>query len=61
MRVTHNTIHIGTSGWQYDHWSGSFYPDDLPKNEWLNYYTGHFQTVEVNNSFYQLPSQASLR
>jgi uncharacterized protein YecE (DUF72 family) len=48
---------IGTSGWQYDHWKGVFYPQDLPKDKWFQYYTKYFDTVEVNNSFYHLPSE----
>ena len=54
-------IHIGTSGWNYDHWRGPFYPDDLSQKEWLNFYCDHFQTVEINNSFYQLPSKSTFR
>jgi uncharacterized protein YecE (DUF72 family) len=53
-------IHIGTSGWHYDHWKGPFYPEDLPAQEMLPYYVGHFRTVEINNSFYQLPKKATL-
>ncbi|MFO7956085.1 MAG: DUF72 domain-containing protein [Candidatus Brocadiia bacterium] len=49
------SFRVGTSGWQYDHWSGRFYPDDLPKDEWFGYYAQHFDTVEVNNTFYHLP------
>lgn len=48
-------IHIGTSGWHYDHWRGPFYPEDLPKERFLRHYGNFFDTVEVNNSFYQLP------
>ena len=48
-------VHIGTSGWNYKHWKGLFYPKDLPQKKWLAYYIGHFDTVEVNNTFYQLP------
>lgn len=48
-------IHIGTSGYQYDHWKGIFYPNDLPKKEWLGYFTRHFDTVEINNTFYKMP------
>jgi len=48
---------IGTSGWHYGHWQGSFYPADLARSKWLEFYAGHFQTVEVNNSFYHLPSE----
>ncbi|MFH1856590.1 MAG: DUF72 domain-containing protein, partial [Candidatus Omnitrophota bacterium] len=51
-----NKIHIGTSGWSYDHWRGAFYPDDLARVKWFDYYCEHFKTVEINNSFYHLPS-----
>jgi len=44
---------IGTSGWTYDHWKGSFYPDKLPKSRWFEYYTSHFDTVEINATFYR--------
>ncbi len=50
---------IGTSGWQYDHWRDVFYPADLPKNQWFAYYVKHFDTVEINNTFYHLPSEAT--
>jgi uncharacterized protein YecE (DUF72 family) len=49
-------IFVGTSGWQYDDWRGRFYPEDLPKRRWLARYSTRFSTVEVNNSFYRLPS-----
>ena len=48
---------VGTSGWQYDDWRGRFYPKDLPKGEWLGYFSKSFPTVEVNNTFYQLPKE----
>jgi uncharacterized protein YecE (DUF72 family) len=50
------TIRIGTSGWVYDHWRGIFYPKDLPQRDWFAYYSREFDTVEINNSFYRLPS-----
>ena len=53
-------IHIGTSGWQYDHWRGSFYPEDLPQDEFLAYYSERFQTVEINSSFYRVPEKKIL-
>ncbi len=53
-------IHIGTSGWHYEHWRGPFYPVDLPKTQFLRYYAERFQTVEINSSFYRLPSQETL-
>lgn len=49
--------HIGTSGWVYEHWQGPFYPDGLPQEEWFAHYADHFDCVEINNSFYQLPSE----
>jgi len=51
---------IGTSGWHYDDWRGSFYPGKLPKSRWLDFYTGHFPTVEINNTFYRLPSEKAV-
>jgi len=53
-------IHIGTSGWHYDHWLGPFYPEKLPKSEFLRYYREKFHTVEINNSFYRLPQEKTL-
>ncbi len=49
--------HIGTSGWHYEHWRGLFYPEKLAKSKWLEFYAQHFTTVELNNSFYHLPSE----
>ena len=51
--------HIGTSGWHYEHWRNRFYPAELPKAKWLEFYAGHFDTVELNNSFYRLPSETA--
>lgn len=51
--------HIGTSGWHYDHWEGPFYPEGTSKKDQLPYYTNIFNTVEINNSFYQLPSEST--
>jgi len=48
---------VGTSGFVYDHWRGRFYPEKLAKAKWLEFYTTHFTTVELNNSFYRLPSE----
>ena len=50
-------FYVGTSGWHYDHWRGRFYPADLPKSKWLEFYARSFSTVELNNSFYHLPSE----
>jgi len=51
--------YTGTSGWHYDHWRDRFYPEKLAKAKWLEFYAAHFNTVELNNSFYRLPSEAA--
>lgn len=53
-------IRVGTSGWHYDHWAGRFYPPQLKKSEWLGFYMQHFDTVEINNTFYHLPKETSV-
>ncbi|MGB6881742.1 MAG: DUF72 domain-containing protein [Microgenomates group bacterium] len=50
-------VYIGTSGWQYKHWKEIFYPENLPQKDWLKYYSQHFNTVEINSSFYRLPKR----
>lgn len=50
-------FHVGTSGYQYDHWKGVFYPDSIPKKGWFEHYTQTFDTVEINNTFYNLPAE----
>jgi uncharacterized protein YecE (DUF72 family) len=52
---------IGTSGWQYKDWRQRFYPAGLAQSQWLSRYSDQFQTVEVNNSFYQLPEENTFR
>lgn len=51
------TVHIGTSGWHYDHWDGGFYPQGLPRRRWLEHYAARFGTVESNAAFYRLPKR----
>ena len=52
------SIYIGTSGYNYKHWSnGLFYPKGLPQNRWLEYYSSYFNAVELNVSFYRLPKK----
>ena len=53
------SYNIGTSGWHYGHWRHRFYPEELNKRRWLEFYAGHFTTVELNNSFYRLPSETA--
>jgi uncharacterized protein YecE (DUF72 family) len=50
-------VFIGTSGYIYPHWEGIFYPEDWPKSKKLEYYCQHFDTVELNNTFYRLPGE----
>lgn len=59
--MANTTIHIGTSGWHYGHWAGTFYPDDMKPKDFFGYYIKHFQTVEINNSFYHLPSEKTFK
>ncbi len=54
-------IYLGTSGWSYEDWIGKFYPEDIKKNEWLNFYSKKFDTVEVNASFYRLPYEKMIK
>lgn len=49
-------VRIGTSGWSYDSWRGRVYPTALPRAEWLSFYATLFDSVEINSSFYRLPS-----
>ena len=51
-------IRIGTSGWEYRHWSGVFYPAKLSRERWLERYASEFDTVELNRTFYRLPASS---
>ncbi len=53
-------IHVGTSGFSYPAWKGSFYPDDLPAAKWLAFYATQLDTVEINNTFYRMPKESVL-
>jgi uncharacterized protein YecE (DUF72 family) len=46
---------IGCSGFYYNHWKGIFYPDDLPKSKWFDFYKERFHTLELNVTFYRFP------
>src|SRR5262245_8188108 len=48
-------LYVGTSGYAYKQWKGSFYPKDLPDKQMLRHYGEHFRTVEINNTFYRVP------
>ena len=49
-------VRVGTSGYNYPEWKGSFYPADIKPARYLPYYAGHFSTVEINASFYRMPT-----
>jgi len=50
-------VHVGTSGYSYKEWKGSFYPEKLPAKEMLAYYSSQLPTVEINNTFYRVPQK----
>jgi uncharacterized protein YecE (DUF72 family) len=53
-------IRVGTSGWSYKGWKGSFYPSDLAADDMLRHYATRLPTVEINNSFYRIPREKVL-
>lgn len=57
----HGKVYIGTSGWYYKHWVGPFYPESLDSREFFDYYKRHFTTAEINNTFYQLPQENTIK
>jgi uncharacterized protein YecE (DUF72 family) len=54
------TVRVGCSGWNYPHWRERVYPRGLPQRAWLELYATLFDTVEVNNTFYRLPSRSAV-
>jgi uncharacterized protein YecE (DUF72 family) len=54
-------VSVGCSGWQYRHWRGDFYPAELPVRQGYEFYAQHFDTVEINNTFYRLPGPEVFR
>ena len=54
-------IHIGCSGWNYNHWKGLFYPEKSSSKTWFSEYSSVFSTVEINNTFYQLPGVSTFK
>lgn len=59
--MTARPINIGTSGFHYKHWLGTFYPQDMPPEKFLSFYAERFGTLEVNNSFYHLPTKNTVK
>lgn len=54
-------LRVGTSGFSYSSWKGRFYPEDLPRSRWLEYYSHVFDAVEINSTFYRLPMEKTLK
>ena len=54
-------IFIGTSGWSYDHWIGKFYPREMERTDWIKHLAEHFNSVELNMSFYRFPFKNMLK
>ncbi len=54
-------IFIATSGWHYGHWVGPFYPEGMSPGRFLEFYASRFNTVEVNSTFYGLPTEKAVR
>jgi len=55
MNIT--KLYVGTSGYSYKEWKGSFYPDKIPAAQMLSYYSSRLPAVELNNTFYRLPQR----
>src|SRR5512137_1392128 len=53
-------IHVGTSGYSYKEWKGVFYPEKISPKEMLRFYSERLETVEINNTFYRMPSELVL-
>lgn len=53
-------LYIGTSGFQYDDWVGPYYPEGLPKENWLSFYAQEFHTLEINFTYYRMPTARGL-
>ncbi|HYV27937.1 MAG TPA: DUF72 domain-containing protein [Candidatus Eisenbacteria bacterium] len=53
-------LYVGTSGYSYKEWKGSFYPADLPEKQMLRFYGERFRCVEINNTFYRMPKESVL-
>lgn len=53
-------LYVGTSGYSYKEWKGTFYPEDLPDKQMLRFYGERFRSVEINNTFYRMPKASML-
>src|SRR5947209_19643009 len=53
-------LYVGTSGYSYKEWKGTFYPEDMPEKQMLRFYGERFRSVEINNTFYRMPKESVL-
>src|SRR5712692_9008430 len=53
-------LYVGTSGFSYKEWKGTFYPEDMPDKQMLRFYGERFRSVEINNTFYRMPKASVL-
>jgi uncharacterized protein YecE (DUF72 family) len=53
-------LHLGTIGWSYNFWKGKFYPNKTTPKDYLTYYSSQFNTVEVDSTFYRIPTQQTV-
>ena len=61
MNLTHQQkIRLGTCAWSFEEWRGAFYPGELPPERWLEFYSRYFSAVEVDSTFYAVPSEATV-
>jgi uncharacterized protein YecE (DUF72 family) len=54
------TLHLGTIGWSYNFWKGNFYPNKTASRDFLSYYATKFDTVEVDSTFYRIPTEQAI-
>ncbi len=54
-------LYVGCSGWSYNGWKGAFYPTALENKEWLSHYSKFFKFVEVDSTYYNIPSRSVVR
>lgn len=57
----HNHVFVGTCAWSFEDWRSVFYPPSLPRNRWLQFYAKHFHVVELDSSFYHMPSSQTVK
>ncbi len=59
--IDQQKVRLGTCGWNFGEWRGTFYPDELPESEWIGFYSRFLPTVEVDSTFYQSPAAETMQ